>query len=67
MTTATAVRELPIGFKPELRKAILNTNPDRSPIDPDLPIKWVTRRLVTITCKHPVVKVVMVLFFLIKM
>lgn len=39
------VREHAILFKPVLVRAIANTNPDRSPIDPTKPIKWQTRRL----------------------
>jgi hypothetical protein len=56
-TVKVKPRELPIGFKPHLRQAILNTNPDRSAIDPSLPIKWVTRRLLNPRTSERTVKV----------
>lgn len=39
------VKEHAILFKPALVRAIANTNPDLTPIDPNQPIKWQTRRL----------------------
>lgn len=39
------IKEHAILFKPALVRAIANTNPDRTPIDPTQPIKWQTRRL----------------------
>ncbi|HEY9657633.1 MAG TPA: hypothetical protein V6C65_04150 [Allocoleopsis sp.] len=45
MLAQSKPREIGIPFIFELRKAILNTKPDRTPIDPNLPIKYQTRRL----------------------
>lgn len=39
------VKEHGVLFKPPLVRAIANTNPDLTPIDPRLPIKWHTRRV----------------------
>ena len=41
----TQIKEYAILFKPALVRAIANTNPDLTPIDPTKPIKWQTRRL----------------------